>query len=149
MPFPMPFNLPPLFPMPFRMPFSPCYHPPTMEFFYDEIDNDVLIIRADGGLNADTGKQFLGDIETLVNAGLRKIIVDCSGLEYVSSFGLGILVRLHKGMKRHGGDVKVAGVKGVLADVLRITRLNTLFDVYGDVNRARLAFRPVEPSEKA
>ena len=113
-----------------------------MEFYYDEIDDDVLIIKADGGLNKDTSGQFVESIEKLVDAGLRKIVVDCSRLDYVSSFGLGVLVRLHKRMKGNGGDVKFAAVRSVLSDVLHLTRLNSLFEIYPDVSRARLAFRP-------
>ncbi len=42
-----------------------------MEFYYDDIDEDVLIITADGGLNADTSEQFTLSIEKLVDAGLE------------------------------------------------------------------------------
>ncbi len=113
-----------------------------MEFYYDEIDNDVLIITADGGLNADTSEQFILSIEKLVDAGLKKMIVDCDKLDYISSYGLGVLARLHNRMKHQGGDVKIASVKGPLPDVLQVTGLNKLFEIYADVNRARLAFRP-------
>ena len=113
-----------------------------MEFYYDEIDNDVLIITVDGGLNADTSEQFVQSIETLVDAGLKKMIVDCDKLEYISSSGLAVLVRLHNRMKRQGSDIKLASVKGALSGVLQVTSLNRLFGIYPDVNRARLAFRP-------
>ena len=113
-----------------------------MEFYYDEIDNDVLIITADGGLNADTSEQFILSIEKLVDAGLKKIIVDCDKLDDISSYGLGVLVQLHNRMKRQGSDVKLASVKGPMPDVLEVTGLNKLFEIYPDVNRARLAFRP-------
>ena len=52
-----------------------------MEFYYDELERDVLILRADGGINADNAGQFVGDLEKLVDAGIRKIIVDCAHLE--------------------------------------------------------------------
>ncbi len=113
-----------------------------MEFYYDEIDNDVLIITADGGLNADTSEQFVQSVEKLVDAGLKKMIVDCDKLDYISSSGLAVLVRLHNRMKRQGSDVKLASVKGPMPDVLEVTGLNKLFEIYPDVNRARLAFRP-------
>lgn len=112
-----------------------------MEFRTDEIDDDVLILAADGGLSSDTAEQFVKQIERLVDAGLRKMIVDCSGLDYVSSMGLSVLVRLHRRMKKHGGEVKIAGIRGMPAQVLSLTRLNQLFEIYPDVNRARLAFR--------
>jgi len=53
-----------------------------MEFYYHEIDNDVLVLIADGGLNANTAEQFVTGIENLVEAGLRKMIVDCARLTY-------------------------------------------------------------------
>jgi anti-anti-sigma regulatory factor len=47
-------------------------------------------------------------------------------------------------MKRHGGEVKIAGMHGMAAQMLAITRLTTLFAMYPDVNRARLAFRKTQ-----
>ncbi len=117
-----------------------------MEIYYDDVDSDVLVLKADGGLNARTAESFVSDLEKLVDAGLRKIIVDCSGLSYISSYGLGVLVRLHGRLGRHGGNVKIASVKGVVVEVLRVTKLNTIFEIYPDVARARLAFRPKTPA---
>ena len=113
-----------------------------MEFYYDDVDSDVLVLKADGGLNARTAEGFVEDLEKLVDAGLRKIIVDCSELDYISSFGLGVLIRLHGRLARHGGDVKIASVKGMIVEVMRLTKLNKLFEIYPDVSRARLSFRP-------
>jgi len=118
------------------------YHGPIVEFYFDEIDSGLLVLVADGGLNIDTAEQFMQSIEKLVDAGLKKIIVDCSRLTYVSSYGLSILIRLHNRMKKHDGDVKVCCVGGIVPQVLQLTRLDKLFDIHGDVNRARLAFRP-------
>ena len=114
----------------------------AVELYYDDVDGDVLVIKADGGLNAETTEKFISDIEKLVDVGLRKIIVDCSRLEYISSRGLGVLVRLHKRMKQHEGDVKIASAQSPLLDVLRLTRLDRRLEIYPDVPRARLAFKP-------
>jgi len=113
-----------------------------VEIYYDNDDSDVLVIRADGGLNARTAEGFVEELEQLVDSGLRKIIVDCSELNYISSFGLGVLVRLHGRLAHHGGNVKIASVKGVIVEVMRLTKLDNLFEIYPDVSRARLAFRP-------
>ena len=115
-----------------------------MEFYYHEIDNSVLILRADGGINRDNAGQFVEDLEKLVDAGLSKIIVDCTGLDHISSYGIGMMLRLHKHLAKHGGDVKLAGLHSRLVTVMRIARLDGMFDLYPDVNRARLAFRPVD-----
>ena len=114
-----------------------------MEFYYHELDNSVLILRADGGINADNAAQFVADLEKLVDAGIRKIIVDCGGLDHISSFGISVLLRVHRRLARHGGDVKLAGIRAGLVRLLQIARVDAMFDIYPDVNRARLAFRPV------
>ncbi len=113
-----------------------------MEFYAHEIDKDVMILTADGGLNSDTAEDLVSAMEKLVDAGLTKLIVDCGQLTFISSYGLGVLMRLHKRMKTRGGDVKLCGVRGVIAQVLQLTKLDSVFQLYPDVDRARLAFRP-------
>ena len=113
-----------------------------MELYQDDVENDVLILAADGGLNAETAEQFVHEIETLVEAGLTKVIVDCSKLTYITSVGLGVLIRLHNKMTKHGGDVKICSVQGLVPQVLQVTRLDMAFEIYPDLGRARLAFRP-------
>ena len=114
---------------------------PAVEFYYDEIDDDVLVLVADGGLNSATAEEFLQSIQKLVDAGLPKIIVDCEKLEHISSFGLSVLIRLPHNLKRHGGNVKVCNVPGMVVQVLTLTRLNRVLEIYPDVNKARAAFK--------
>ena len=120
-----------------------------MEFYYHGIEKDVLVVSADGGLNLATSRQFVESVEQLVDNGLRKILVDCEALTYISSFGVGVLLHLHHRLKKHGGDVKVCNVKGMIMKVLKLTRLDEIFDVYPDLERAMLAFRPAKPGDTA
>jgi len=113
-----------------------------MEFFFHELEKDVLILKADGGLNADTARHFVAELERIIDGGARKIIIDCESLEYISSYGLAVLIRLHKKLAQHGGDVRLASVKGVVVKILRVTRLDRFFSIYPDTNQARLSFRP-------
>jgi anti-sigma B factor antagonist len=113
-----------------------------MEFFFHELDRNVLILSADGGLNADTAAQFVSELEALVDAGVTRIIVDCTRLDFISSYGVGVLVRLHNKLSKRGGDVRVAGVKSSVLQVMTVLRMNRLFQIYPDVNQARLSFRP-------
>ena len=114
-----------------------------MEFYYHESEKDVLIVSADGGINKQTSRQFTESVIDLIDGGLTKIIVDCDKLTYISSYGLGALLRLHKRAKAAGGEVKVANVHSMVVEVLKLTHVNRLFGIYADVNKARLAFKPV------
>jgi anti-anti-sigma factor len=90
----------------------------AMEFYYHEIDRTVLIL------------------------GVTRIIVDCTHLEYISSYGIGLLVRLHNKLAKHGGDVKIAAPGGFVMKALSVMHMAKIFDIYPDVDQARLAFRP-------
>jgi len=113
-----------------------------MEFYEHEIDNDVLIIAADGGIDRNTSSEFVERILELIEGGVTKVIIDCEKLTYISSWGLGVLLRLHKRARATGGEVKIANVHSRIVELLNLTRLNRIFGVYPDVNRARLEFRP-------
>jgi anti-anti-sigma factor len=118
-----------------------------MEFYFHEIDKSIMILGADGGLNSDTAKPFIEQLESLVEAGVNKIIVDCSKLSYISSYGIGVLVRLHRKLAKHGGDVKVAAPQSFVLGALNVMHMGKVFEIYPDVNQARLAFRPKESDE--
>jgi anti-anti-sigma factor len=115
-----------------------------MEFFYHDVDKDVLILNADGGLSAFNAEQFVGELERVIELGCRKLIVDCTRLTYISSYGLGVLGRLHKNLAAKGGDVKLANVSGAVPRLLSIARMNKIFDIYPTLEEARHAFREQE-----
>ena len=112
-----------------------------MEFIPHEIDHDVFVLMADGGLNRDNARSFTEDIEKMVQSGFTKLIIDCSRLDFISSSGLGTLLVLQKRMKAAGGEVKLCSVKGIVVQALQIMRLDRLFGIYPDLGQARLAFR--------
>ena len=113
-----------------------------MEFYYHEVDHDVLVIVADGGIDRKTAGGFVEGIHALIEGGIRKIIVDCSELHFISSYGLSVLLRIHKRARQQGGEVKLACIHSRLAGILELLHLNRIFEIYPDVNRARLEFRP-------
>jgi len=111
-----------------------------MEFYYRGTDKDILILSADGGLNSHNADQFVSELQTLVEAGARKLIVDCTKLSYVSSYGVGILIRLHKKLAEAGGEIKIAAVDSPIIKVLRLLRLDSVFEIYMNTREAREAF---------
>lgn len=111
-----------------------------MEFYYQGTDRDILILSADGGLNSQNAEQFVEELQTLVDAGARKLIVDCTRLSYITSYGVGILIRLHKKLAEGGGEVKIAAVDSPIIKVLRLLRLDTVFEIYNNTREARQAF---------
>jgi len=116
-----------------------------METFAQEIDGDLLILSADGGINRGTATQLVESVGKLVEAGVRRIIIDFSKVDLITSTGISTLLLLSRSMRNRGAEVKLASIGGMVSQVLQLMRLDKVFEMYPDVPQARLAFRPVSP----
>ncbi len=56
-------------------------------------------------------------------------VVDMSALEYISSAGLGLLLKTHKRLTEQGGGLKLVNVNPHIADILHYSGFDRLFDV--------------------
>jgi anti-anti-sigma factor len=104
------------------------------------IDDDILVIRLRGTLDSASSQEFNAEVDKHFQQGKRKIIIDCARLGHISSFGIGTLVTLQSRLRKRGGEVKLASVQAVVADVLKLVRLDRLLQIYGDVEFARQSF---------
>ncbi len=115
-----------------------------MEFCFDNVQDNVLIVKATGKLNSKAAGQFRESIGKMVEIRLWNIIVDCSELDHLSIYGMWVLAHLHRQVEDKHGDVKIAAARGWIAATLCRTRLNGLFKIYPDVPRACEAFKKVK-----
>lgn len=100
----------------------------------------MMVLEVSGELDNYAVSDFTECLEFEIEKGHRKIIVDCSNLRFVSSMGIGTLVRIHGQMRKLGGDVKLANVHGMVADLFSITHIDRLFSIYPDIETAAKAF---------
>jgi anti-sigma B factor antagonist len=70
-----------------------------------------------------------------------KIVLNLSGVDYIDSGGLGILVGLFVSARNRGGELKLVSPSKRVKNVLRRTNLDTTFNVYGNNDEAVAAFR--------
>jgi len=99
-----------------------------------------MVIAVDGGLDGTTSAGFTNQVLALVDGGATRMIIDCAGLTSLTSVGVGSLLRLHARAASRGGDIKLSGVPGMAMQVLSLMKLDRVFRVYQDVDRARSAF---------
>ncbi len=111
-----------------------------MEFYYHDVHKDVMVISADGGIDRQTSQQFADEVCQLIKVGMTKLVVDCTQLTYISSYGLGVLLRLHKHAKNAGGEAKLACLHGPVVKILQLTRLDQVFGLYKDIDAALSSF---------
>lgn len=104
------------------------------------VDDDVLVIQLKGNFDAETAPEFQEAVKKHFDEGQRKIIIDCGHLGYINSLGIGALVALQTRLRRKGGQVKLAALQGLAAEVIRMVKIDKLLDIYGDTHFAREAF---------
>lgn len=115
-----------------------------MRTHYDETDKDLLVIESEGQLDETLAMAFIRDLYERIDKGLRKIIVDCSSMEFISSLDLSVLARLRSKVVMQGGELKFCGVSGRVGEVLRITAMDKLFEIHPDLESALRAFHANE-----
>jgi anti-anti-sigma factor len=89
-----------------------------------------------GTLDEQSCHYLMECVREEVLEGSTKMILDCEQLEFISSMGLAMLVRVNARMKKLNGDVKLAAVHGVIAEAIRMVHLNLLFQIYPTVDEA-------------
>lgn len=113
-----------------------------MKLHMHRLDESVIVLTVDGGLDGHTSRELTEELERLIAQGWSRIVLDCSSLVYISSWGIATLVKLHRECKHLGGDVKLVNPQNFIFEVLRTTHLDQMFEMYETIDRARLAFRP-------
>ena len=79
-------------------------------------------------------------VKDLVAGGKKQIVLNLSGVTYIDSGGLGTLVGLYTTARNAGGAIKLANLTQRVGDLLQVTKLLTVFDVYDSQEKAIKAF---------
>ena len=91
----------------------------------------VAILDLSGKLALGDGDGLLKDkVNSLVHQGLKEIALNLGGLSYMDSAGLGELISVHSTATRAGGHIKIFNLTKRVSDLLTITKVLTVFDVF-------------------
>ena len=92
---------------------------------------DVIVLDLKGKITLGEGDELLKDkVNSLVNQGHRKIILNLADVPYVDSAGLGEIVRTYTTVSKNGGSLKLLNLTKRITDLLAITKLLTVFETF-------------------
>lgn len=102
--------------------------------------NGISIIALDGFVDAHTAPQFEAAIQTELDAGHVRIVVDCAKLTYISSAGLGVFMSFVEEVRDQNGDIKICGLAPKVRHTFEILGFPDLFEMTDDLDSALTGF---------
>lgn len=102
---------------------------------------DVTIIDLKGKMTLGEGDELLRDkVNSLIQQGLKKLVLNLAEVPYIDSAGLGEIVRTYTTVSRQGGQLKLLNLTKRITDLLSITKLLTVFETFENENDAVRSF---------
>jgi anti-sigma B factor antagonist len=104
--------------------------------------DDVTILELAGRLVLEEGEIPLRDcVDRLVAEGRTRIVLDLKGVTRLDSAGIGMLVCKYLSALRRGGVLKLLHPTARAEELLHVTRLNTVFEIFDSEDEAIRSFR--------
>lgn len=92
-------------------------------------NGDSLVGTLIGRLDTVNSEKFNKDMQPLMEAANRRIELECSKLEYISSSGLRLFLTLRKQVAAKGGKLVIRNINDTIREVFTITGFFNLFEV--------------------
>jgi anti-anti-sigma factor len=97
---------------------------------------DAIVAAATGKIDLSNSDSFQSALSASLAKANTSLVLDMSGVDYVSSAGLRALMIVHKAAKAANKNFAVAGLQPLVAEVFTITKFNQVFAVFDTVGDA-------------
>lgn len=103
--------------------------------------DEVVVVRLSGAIYfGEESSSLRRRVKELLNSS-PQIVLDLAGVTHIDSGGVGTLVGLFTTARKAGGDVRLAALGGHPKEVLQITKLVTVFDIFERAEDAAASFK--------
>ena len=103
--------------------------------------DDVRIIELSGKITIGTGDVKIRElVDSSLEEGQMKILLDLAGVTAIDSSGIGEMVACYTSVTKRGGQLKLMHLSPKINDILQVTQLITVFDVFDDEREALGSF---------
>lgn len=98
--------------------------------FVEEVHGRVVVVTARGRLDGSSSQAFGARLEKLAATSEPRLVVDFSGVDFVSSAGLRVVLTVLKRVKAANGRLALCAVQAPVQEVLDITGFTGMLDVH-------------------
>lgn len=96
---------------------------------HNRTENGILIISIDGRLDASSAPVAEGKINNALKGEQNRLLFDLSGLEYLSSGGLRVILSAAKEIRRRDGKVALAALKPYVYEIFEVSGFNSMIPI--------------------
>lgn len=111
-----------------------------IEISSERTDEGIAVISISGELDLYTAPRLKEELLAAIDDGVLKIVVDMSGVHFIDSSALGVLIGGVKRLKPDGGGMVLVSIDENVNWIFRITGLNNVFDIFSTRDEAIASF---------
>ncbi|MCY3634732.1 MAG: STAS domain-containing protein [bacterium] len=94
------------------------------------------VLTVTGEIDMATAPRFRQRLLAVISAGVQNVVIDLSGVDFIDSTGLGVLMGAAKRVRSTGGDIRLVMSGSRLAELIELTRLDRVLDVFDSISAA-------------
>lgn len=97
---------------------------------------EVIVVHIGGRLDAASSPQLEKQINSVIDAGQFKLVLDCAELDYLSSAGMRLMLSAFKRLKSLEGKLVVCNLKDDVMEVIKMAGFNHVLEFYSSVEES-------------
>jgi anti-sigma B factor antagonist len=106
-------------------------------------DNSLTLLTLSGTIETTNASGLEETLARIIDEKCYRIVVDLSGVKYISSAGWGIFISEIKRIRRNGGDIKLASMTSEVREVFELLEFNSILKPFNDKESAVTDFAPI------
>jgi|SRR5271169_3135593 len=107
-----------------------------------KVEPDIAVLEMSGRITMGSDSQKIEwGLAELLKENQKKVIFDLTGVTYLDSSGIGILMMCHAKLKKAGGTLRIAGAGGMVEETLELTSVNKIVRFYPTTAEAAEGFQ--------
>ncbi len=99
-------------------------------------EGKAMVIAVEGRLDAVSAPAFDKELEMLIEAGEKTLVLDFQNLEYISSAGLRSILAVTKRLRGLEGRIALSSLKDIVSEVFEISGFNKIIPIYDSLEEA-------------
>ncbi len=109
-------------------------------YAWQDRERGVFVIEAPQRLEGETAVAFRSRVNSIVDEGHYRIVIDLKNTVYMDSSGLGAMVSRIATTRSNGGDIRLANLNRFIQELIQVTNLNRVFHIYDSTEAAIASF---------